>query len=122
MGNELRTSANGVAAVRCQQNLPPSELRAVQRHQGRLADQWGRTVSFDTALDHWLQHVAEQWRQRRQMHCLELQRLEIQKHKWIESEKARCDLGTRAVFDWIEHYAADFRTWYEHEVDDEAFM
>jgi hypothetical protein len=39
---------------------------------------------------------------------LELQDREIEKHKWIESEKAGRDLGSEAVIDWIHKYAALF--------------
>ena len=34
---------------------------------------------------------------------------EINKHKWIESEKACHDLGETAVIEWIVHHAADLR-------------
>jgi hypothetical protein len=34
---------------------------------------------------------------------------EVQKHKWIESEKAGYDLGQEAVMDWIMKHAAAFR-------------
>jgi len=39
---------------------------------------------------------------------LELQEKEIQRHKWIESEKAGRDLGFEAVIDWIQRYADQF--------------
>ena len=39
----------------------------------------------------------------------EMQRQEILRHKWIESEKAGRDLGQEAVLDWIRRYAALFR-------------
>jgi hypothetical protein len=39
---------------------------------------------------------------------LELQTREIEKHKWIESEKAGHDLGVDAVIDWILKYADQF--------------
>ncbi len=38
-----------------------------------------------------------------------LQIEEIDRHKWIESQKAGYDLGDRAVFDWVEKHAATFR-------------
>ena len=44
---------------------------------------------------------------------LRMQIDEIQKHKWIESEKAMRDLGNQAVFDWVQKYAADFRAYWE---------
>jgi len=40
---------------------------------------------------------------------IELQVREIQRHKWIESEKAGRDLGQDAVSDWIHRHAASFR-------------
>lgn len=39
---------------------------------------------------------------------LELQQREIERHKWIESEKAGRDLGLDAVIDWILRYADQF--------------
>ena len=38
-----------------------------------------------------------------------LQLREIDRHKWIESQKAGRDLGEDAVFDWVMNYAEDFR-------------
>lgn len=39
---------------------------------------------------------------------LEYQDREIERHKWIESEKAGRDLGLDAVIDWIMKYADAF--------------
>lgn len=39
---------------------------------------------------------------------LEIQRQEIDRHKWIESEKAGKDLGMDAAIDWILKYADAF--------------
>lgn len=36
---------------------------------------------------------------------LEIQGREIERHKWIESEKAGRDLGMDAAIDWILKYA-----------------
>jgi hypothetical protein len=36
----------------------------------------------------------------------------MQRHKWIESEKAGRDLGDEAVFDWVQRYAVSFREAY----------
>jgi hypothetical protein len=44
-----------------------------------------------------------------------LQVHEIEKHKWIESEKARRDLTGIAEFDWISKYAQVFREEVERE-------
>src|SRR5947209_7447883 len=43
-------------------------------------------------------------------------RCEIERHKWIESEKAKRDLGEAAIFDWINvHWNGYLRQrWLEH--------
>lgn len=46
---------------------------------------------------------------------LEIQSREIERHKWIESEKAGRDLGTDAVIDWIIKYADAFSDRYFQE-------
>jgi len=43
---------------------------------------------------------------------LESQAQEIERHKWIESEKAGRDLGIEAVIDWILRYADLFSEHY----------
>ena len=38
------------------------------------------------------------------------EREEILRHKWIESEKAGCDIGfERALLDWTRHHRARWR-------------
>ena len=38
---------------------------------------------------------------------------EIQRHKWIESEKAGYDLGSSSIMGWISRHAAEFRAYAE---------
>lgn len=38
---------------------------------------------------------------------------EIEKHKWIESEKAKHDLGNQCCLEWIKEYAAMYRILWE---------
>ncbi|MCH2204742.1 MAG: hypothetical protein MK132_02575 [Lentisphaerales bacterium] len=35
---------------------------------------------------------------------IEQQIQEMDRHKWIESEKAGCDLGQKAMLDWAENF------------------
>lgn len=43
---------------------------------------------------------------------LTLQREEMDRHKWIESEKSCCDLGRKALTDWINRFSNKFaRYW-----------
>jgi len=47
-----------------------------------------------------------------------LQIQEIDRHKWIESQKAGYDLGDRAVFDWVEKHAEEFRRYVVETLDE----
>jgi hypothetical protein len=44
-----------------------------------------------------------------------LQRREIEKHVWIESEKHKQDMKIQATQDWVMKYAQPFSRWYEKE-------
>lgn len=54
---------------------------------------------------------------------------EMEKHRWLESEKAGQDVGKRAYFDWISKYARQWRESWEkrytenekEEEDDNSF-
>jgi hypothetical protein len=48
---------------------------------------------------------------------LDAQILEIQKYKWIESERQRHDIGfERAALEWISLYSDSFRHyWFVHK-------
>jgi len=97
--------------------LKSSEQRAVLEHKWRLSAEKGRDVGLAHAQADWLENHAEAWRTQRHAGMLELQRQEILRHKWIESEKAHRDLGSDAVLDWIHNHAAKWREWYEREHD-----
>jgi hypothetical protein len=86
---------------------------AVDAHRSRLHCERGANVSFEEALADWNQFHAVRWREERQRALLAEQRAEIERHKWIESEKAGRDLGRDAVLDWITKNAAAWRNWYE---------
>lgn len=98
-----------------EQEFSRAEAWAIERHRQELCQQWGRAVDFDTARSDWLTSCAPAWRAARMRLMLSLQREEINRYKWIESEKACRDLGREAVFDWINKYAADWRDWFERE-------
>jgi len=91
------------------------ERHAVNCHRERLSKEQGVEVSYEKALEDWLANEAVAWREERQRKCLAQQREEINRHKWIESEKAGHDLGKVAVMDWISNNAAAWRQWYERE-------
>jgi hypothetical protein len=39
----------------------------------------------------------------------QLQMKEMERHKWIESEKAGCDLGELCLIDWIKKHGHLYR-------------
>ena len=45
------------------------------------------------------------------------QKIEIEKHKWIESQKANRDLGEGAVTEWVSKNAAQYRKEYNEVYD-----
>ncbi|MBM3289376.1 MAG: hypothetical protein FJY92_04420 [Candidatus Hydrogenedentes bacterium] len=90
-----------------------AEELAVEGHRNRLSFERGTDVTVDEALSDWDANCAARWREERQRAYMAEQRAEIERHKWIESEKAGRDLGRDAVLDWIANNAAAWRNWYE---------
>jgi len=99
-------------------DLTSAERQAVENHRGTLSQEAGREVSIEEALADWLEHHAVKWREKRQAAYLAMQRDEINRHKWIESEKADRDLGSAVIMDWIGQYGAAWRAWFDEEFDD----
>lgn len=95
--------------------LTRAEKSAVEMHRREMEAATGCPCDQDTALEDWLKHHAVKWRERWQAEYLAAQRAEIERYKWIESEKACCDLGRGAVLNWIQNHAAAWRMWYEQE-------
>ena len=99
------------------EHLARAEQRALERHRDYLQEIRGEVVSTEEALADWQANYAHRWRQACLSRMLEHQRAEINRHKWIESEKARCDVGKQAVLDWIQQYASRWRKWYDENED-----
>ena len=95
------------------EDLSKAEQYQVEQHRKALEETLGEVVSTDTATASWLAHHADQWRQQRQEHMLEMQREEIARYRWIRSEEAHCDLGRQAALEWVQKYAKEWRQWYE---------
>ena len=49
---------------------------------------------------------------------IKLQIREIDRHKWIESQKSGYDMGDEAVFDCVERHSGDFRAHVLHELQE----
>jgi hypothetical protein len=99
------------------QGMSRAEQRSVEAHRIAMAEAKRQHVSLEEALADWLEHHAQRWREERLARGLALQREEILRHKWIESEKAQRDLGATAALDWARNHAARWRQWFEEESD-----
>ena len=95
--------------------LKKAEVREIEQHKYFMSKERGHDVGFEEAAQDWLEHHAQAWREARQQKMLSMQRDEINRYKWIQSERASRDLGGTAVLDWIQRYAANWRDWYENE-------
>jgi hypothetical protein len=96
-------------------SLTPAEQREIDRHKYFLSEKQGFDVGLEAAARDWLTRHAEDFQRRRQEHMLGLQREEISRHIWIESERHQCDMRREAALEWIKNYAASWRQWYEKE-------
>lgn len=97
--------------------LSRAEKLAVERYRVRLSQERAREITQEEALADWTANHSANWRQERHARMLAMEREEILRHKWIESEKGNRDVGAEAVFDWIRKYAALWRKWFEDEYD-----
>jgi hypothetical protein len=100
--------------------LTVAELREIEKHKYFMSLARKEDVGFEAAKADWLANYADAWQRQRQSEMLRLQRDEINRYKWIESEKSGKDLGRQAVFEWINKYAASWRDWYNREFDAET--
>lgn len=90
-----------------------AELREIERHKYYLSQQRGYDVGFDCAADDWLARFGPEFNRRQLDRMLSLQREEIARHVWIESQKHCRDMRREASIDWVQRYAAAWRRWYD---------
>ena len=91
-------------------DLTPAELSAVTRLQEEMEKRGGRKATFEEAMAEWVQNVQQAWLHRKIREDNEAQKKEIERHKWIESQKAGRDIGEKeAIQDWVNKYAPVWR-------------
>jgi phosphocarrier protein len=95
-------------------NLTPAELQAILEHRHTMSVAHGVEVSLEEAIEHFIEHYEFDWLQEKQRRDLTEQRQEIEKHKYLRSEKEGRDIGkARAAEEWCDKYAPIWRA--EHE-------
>jgi len=91
-------------------DLTPPELNAVLKHLEEMEKSEQRKILFEEALADWMKSISKAWERSKFNEDMEAQRKEIEKHRWIESEKAGKDIGaSKAAEDWIANYAPIWR-------------
>lgn len=89
--------------------LSEAEFRAIQIQEiWKFQDGLGRRDNETAAM--WIRRYAKSFRDFwapyifRSNETKRRASMEIEKHRWIESEKAGKDLGVSAEFDWLQKY------------------
>ena len=84
-------------------NLMPAELQAILEHKRVLSLLRGVEVGLEEAIEHFVEHVEMDWRLEKQRRDLAEEREEIEKHKFLCSEREGRDIGrSRAAEEWCE--------------------
>ncbi|MBI2441673.1 MAG: HPr family phosphocarrier protein [Lentisphaerae bacterium] len=95
-------------------NLTPAELQAILDHKRTMTLTQGKEVSLEEAIEHFIRHYELDWLREKQRRDLSEQLQEIDKHKYLRSEKEGRDIGrARAAEEWCDKYAHIWRA--EHE-------
>ncbi|MFA7160453.1 MAG: HPr family phosphocarrier protein [Kiritimatiellia bacterium] len=93
-------------------NLTPPELKAALEHQGYLARQYERSVTLEEAIADFINRFREAWLREKMRRDNAIQKQEIEKHKYLRSEKQGFDIGRAvAAEDWCRNFAATWRVW-----------
>jgi len=91
-------------------NLIPSELKAIEKHKWYLSEKQGREVSFEEALNDFLDNYKADWIKEKQCTDCKEQADQILKYKWFRSEQEGHDIGKNvASEEWISKYAHIWR-------------
>lgn len=93
-------------------SLHPAELRAVLDLQIKLKEE-GKTSALEETINIFLNNYEKDWEREKLRRDNLAQKKEIEKHKWLESEKAGRDLGDAPIYEWKEEHAPFWREWRE---------
>jgi len=91
-------------------DLTAGELAAIAKHHDEMVAKLHRNVTLQEAIEDFLVNCRLVWEREKLLKENEEQMREIERHKWIESEKAGYDIGEhRAVEDWMQKCAHIWR-------------
>jgi hypothetical protein len=88
-------------------------------HRFYLSLELQRETTIEEALSSWEAGPCRQWRREKMLRDSRQQICEIERHKYLLSQRAGHDIGWEAAArDWIEHHAAAWREWWEEQPDE----
>lgn len=94
----------------------PSERRAIIVFRHCLQCDLERDIAIEEAVAFWERGAAAEWRREKMRIDGQKQLEEIERHKYVVSQRVGHDIGwERAALDWIDRYAADWRRWWEEQ-------
>ena len=94
----------------------PSERRAILVHRFFLCLERQRDVSVEESIESWESGPSRKWRCEKMRRDATQQLREIERHKYLLSQKVGRDIGWEAAAqDWVEHHAAAWRKWWEEQ-------
>ena len=98
-----------------------SERRAILAHRFSLSLELKRDATVEETLKSWESGVCTAWRRRKMRLDGQEQLRQIERHKYLVSQKLGYDIGWEAAAqDWIDHHAATWRAWWETQPESGA--
>ncbi len=98
----------------------PSEQRAILEFCHLLGKDPRVAADLAEAIRAWESGLGRLWRRQKMSRDYQTQMSEIERHKYLVSERVGHDIGwDRAAHDWIDKHAAAWRDWWENQPDSE---
>ena len=93
---------------------PLSERQAILLHGQDMSRRFNREITLEETIENWESESGPAWRRDKFWRDRAQQFKEIEVHKYLVSKNRGYDVGWEfAAQDWIEHYAAAWRDWWE---------
>ena len=103
----------GLGKMTLEQELIPSELKAIEDHKYFMSVEQKKQISIEEAIEDFVSKYEADWLKEKTRRDNLEQKDEIEKHKYIRSQQEGRDLGDEAIEEWRQKYAHIWRE--EHE-------
>ena len=92
-----------------EQEILPSELKAIEDHKYYISLEQKRQISIEEAITDFISKYEADWLREKTRRDNIAQKEEIDRHKYLRSEQEGRDLGEEAVDEWRQKYAHIWR-------------